>query len=161
MAFQTHVNRYQAPGIPGTFASNNPSYSAVGGENQYVACENGVLIGRFGWTDANGRIANAGGSAPLGFILHSDMKGVMYDIRDRASMAVPAGRPVTLMQTGDFWATTGTAATVGQKVFAKLADGTLVTGNAGATVDGAIETKFYVATAGAVGETIKITTGGL
>lgn len=160
MAFQTHVNRYQAPGIPGTFASNNPSYSAVGGENQYVACENGVLIGRFGWTDANGRIANAGGSAPLGFILHS-FNGVMYDIRSGASMSIPAGRQVTLMQNGDFWATTGTAATVGQKVFAKLSDGTLVTGNAGATVEGAIETKFHVATAGAVGETIKITTGGL
>lgn len=161
MAFQTHVNRYQAPGIPGTFASNNPSYSAVGGECQYVACENGALIARFGWTDAKGRIANAGGSAPLGFILHSDLKGVMYDIRERASMVIPAGRPVTLIQMGDVWATTSTAATFGQKVFAKLADGTVVTGDAGATIDGAIETKFHVATAGAAGETIKITTGGL
>jgi hypothetical protein len=75
-----------------------------------------------------------------------------------ASMNIPVGQPVTLMSAGDFWAKTLTTATVGQKVFAVLADGTIKTGAAGATIAGAIETKWFVGSAAAANELVKITT---
>ena len=46
---------------------------------------------------------------------------------------------------------TAGAATVGQKIFAKLSDGSVTTGAAGATISGYVETKFVVGSAAAAG----------
>lgn len=35
--FQTHMNQYPAPGIPGAFASDNPHASYVAGEGALIA----------------------------------------------------------------------------------------------------------------------------
>ncbi|STM78069.1 Uncharacterised protein [Escherichia coli] len=40
--FQTHMNQYPAPGIPGAFASANPHAS-------YVAGDGGLITALTGW----------------------------------------------------------------------------------------------------------------
>lgn len=78
---------------------------------------------------------------------------------ESASNTVPKGFPVSVAVKGDFAVVTGTTATVGQSVFAVLADGTIKTGTAGATVEGAVETDYKVVNingGGAVGDIIVI-----
>lgn len=73
-------------------------------------------------------------------------------------MTVQPGFQMTLMTAGDFWVKTAGVATVGQKIFAKLSDGSITTGAAGATISGYVETKFVVGSAGAAGELIQMGT---
>ena len=78
---------------------------------------------------------------------------------ESASNTVPKGFPVSVAVKGDFAVVTGTAATVGQSVFAVLADGTIKTDKAGGTVEGAVETDYKVVNingGGAVGDIIVI-----
>lgn len=78
---------------------------------------------------------------------------------ESASNTVPKGFPVSVAVKGDFAVITGTAATVGQSVFAVVADGTIKTGTAGETVEGAVETDYKVVNingGGAVGDIIVI-----
>jgi hypothetical protein len=157
MPFQTVVNQTPAPAVAGDFASANPNASVVAGPGTFVAGTGGANVGVFGWADANGLVTNAGSGVPTGFI-HRDFNALIVTWLAEASMNIPAGQPVTLMSAGDFWAKTGTVATVGQKVFASLTTGAIETGAAGATIAGYIETKWFVGSAGAVGELIKITT---
>jgi hypothetical protein len=157
MPFQTSVNITPAPAVAGDFASANPNASVLAGPGAFVAGTGGANVGLFGWADANGLVTNAGSVVPTGFI-HRDMQALIVTWLAEASMNIPAGQPVTLMSAGDFWAKTLTTATVGQKVFAVLADGTIKTGAAGATIAGAIETKWFVGSAAAANELVKITT---
>ena len=157
MPFQTTVNTTPAPAVAGDFASANPNASVLAGPGAFVAGTGGANVGVFGWADANGLVTNAGSIVPTGFI-HRDMQALIVTWLAEASMNIPAGQPVTLMSAGDFWAKTLTTATVGQKVFAVLADGTIKTGAAGATIAGAIETKWFVGSAAAANELVKITT---
>lgn len=45
--FQTHMNQYPAPGIPGAFASDNPHASYVAGEDALITGPDGLVIARF------------------------------------------------------------------------------------------------------------------
>jgi hypothetical protein len=63
---------------------------------------------------------------------------------------------LTVGLRGDYWVTTLTAAAPGQKVFAVLDGGAAKAGDHGATIAGAIETQWFVVSAGAAGEVIKI-----
>ncbi|EOS9062213.1 hypothetical protein ACNM8K_004381 [Escherichia coli] len=65
---------------------------------------------------------------------------------------------MTLMTAGDYWVKTAGAATVGQKIFAKLSDGTITAGDAGASISDYVETKFVVGSAGEAGELIQMGT---
>ncbi|VDY44620.1 Uncharacterised protein [Salmonella enterica subsp. enterica serovar Daytona] len=47
--FQTHMNQYPAPGIPGAFASDNPHASYVAGEGALITGPDGLVIARFAW----------------------------------------------------------------------------------------------------------------
>ena len=72
---------------------------------------------------------------------------------------MPKGFPVSVAVKGDFAVITRTAATVGQSVFAVLADGSIKTGAAGDDMDGAVETDYKVVDingGGAVGDIIVI-----
>lgn len=157
MPFQTVVNQTPAPAVAGDFASANPNASVLAGPGTFVAGTGGANVGLFGWADANGLVTNAGSGVPTGFI-HRDMQALIVTWLAEATMNIPAGQPVTLMSAGDFWAKTGTVATVGQKVFASNTTGAIETGAAGSTIAGYTETKWFVGSAGAVGDLIKITT---
>lgn len=157
MGFQNTVNINPNPAVAGDFASANPTASVAAGPGAFVAGVGGANVGVFGWADVNGQVTNAGATAPTGFI-HRDNQALIAQWLGSASMTIQQGTPVTLMSAGDFWAVTTSAATVGQKVFASTTTGAISAGVAGGIVNGSIETKWFVASAAAVGELVKITT---
>lgn len=168
--FQKQVNILPAIGVPGQHMSTNPLISAQKG---YRAADT-VTIGGFVWAaetvtigdfvraaetvDENDAfVKSTGTGAPLGFAVREITNPLGYN--QPASNTVPKEFPVSVAVKGDFAVTTGTAATVGQSVFAVLADGSIKTGTAGNTVDGAIETDYKVVNingGGAVGDIIVI-----
>lgn len=159
MGFQTQVNLTPAIGLNGDFASGNPRASFPSPEGGFVAGSGGVTVGRFAWvsTSDGKTVLNTGTGKPQGFI-HREQQAFITTYLAESGNSVPAGQPVTLMSKGDYFATaTVAAATIGQKVFAKLADGTVQTGAAGATISGYIETDFTVSRACGIGELTVIT----
>ena len=153
MGFQTQVNARQAPAVAGDFASANPRAAVVPPEDGFVAGAAGVTVGRFAWIQSDGvTVLNTGTGKPDGFI-HREQQALISTYLAESGNNIPAGFPVTLMRTGDYYFKANTNAAVkGQKVFAKLADGTTRTGAAGATIAGFIETDFVVSVACGSGE---------
>jgi len=153
MGFQTTVQSQQAPACAGDFASANPRAAVVSPEGAFVAGSGGVNVGTFAWAQSDGTVLNSDASAkPTGFV-HREQQAFITAYLAEASNNVPQGQPVTLMRTGDYYFKANTNAAVkGQKVFAKLADGTTRTGAAGATIAGFIETDFVVSVACGSGE---------
>lgn len=154
MAFQQTVNTYPGIGIPGAYAAINPIVSTAKGYVASAACN----IGGFVWADADadkeGCVKPTGTGRPLGFAVREITNPLGIDVE--ASNTVPVGYPVSVEVKGDFFAVTTTAATVGQKVFAVLADGTIKTGDAQANVKDAVETDFEVIQAGDANDVIII-----
>lgn len=156
MAFQKTVNTYPGIGIPGAYAAINPIVSTAKGYVASAACN----IGGFVWADADadkkkeGCVKPTGTGRPLGFAVREITNPLGIDVE--ASNTVPVGYPVSVEVKGDFFAVTTTDATVGQKVFAVLANGTIKTGDAQTTVEDAVETDFEVIQAGAAGDVIII-----
>lgn len=154
--FQSSINRYLAPGVEGDFAGHGIRASMLAGEGAFVAGPEGVIVGRFAWIDGND-VYNKGTVPPVGFI-HREQQALITAYMGEASMLIQPYTQVTIMTQGDFFAKTATATTIGQKVFASTADGSIATGAAGATVAGYVETEFYVGSAVAAGELVKIST---
>lgn len=152
MAFQKTVNTYPGIGIPGAYAAINPIVSTAKGYVASAACN----IGGFVWADASkaGCVKPTGTDRPLGFAVREITNPLGIDVE--ASNVVPVGYPVSVEVKGDFFAVTRTEATVGQKVFAVLEDGTIKTGVAQEIVAGAVETDFEVIQAGSVNDVIII-----
>lgn len=152
MAFQKNVNTYPGIGIPGTYAAINPIVSTAKGYVASAACN----IGGFVWADASkpGYVKPIGTGRPLGFAVREITNPLGIDVE--ASNIVPVGCPVSVEVKGDFFAVTLTEATVGQKVFAVLANGTIKTGAAQANVEDAVETDFEVIQAGSANDVIII-----
>jgi hypothetical protein len=158
--FQGQVNILPAIGVPGQHMSTNPLVSTQKG---YCAADT-VTIGGFVWAttvdknDANDAfVKSTGTGAPLGFAVREITNPLGYN--ESASNTVPTGFPVSVAVKGDFAVITGTAATVGQSVFAVLADGSIKTGTAGETVEDAVETDYKVVNingGGAAGDIIVI-----
>lgn len=140
--FKGQVNILPAIGVPGQHMSTNPLVSTQKG---YYAADT-VTIGGFVWaTTGNNNYAfvkSTGEDAPLGFAVREITNPLGYN--ESASNTVPKGFPVSVAVKGDFAVVTRTAATVGQSVFATLADGTIKTGTAGEAVEGAVETDYKV-----------------
>lgn len=55
MPFQNQVYQEPAYGVPGTYASNNPSASVLAGEGALVAGTGGCTIAAFGWIQGDGQ----------------------------------------------------------------------------------------------------------
>lgn len=160
MPFQTQVASQPAPAIAGDFATQNPVATYPAGEGALVAASGGCTVGAFGWVQPDGTsVANAPPTgtttAPDGFV-HRNLTGQINSFGTEASLVIPQGLPVTLFTAGDFWAITTTAATPGQAVFASLSTGALSTAAAGASVAGAVQTRFVAASTAAEGELLKL-----
>ncbi len=137
MAFQTSINQYPAPAVEGDFASANTRTSVLSSDAAFQAGTAGVTIGRFAWQASDGTVSNVGRGVPDGFV-HREQQALITAWLGSASMLIPQGVMVTLLNKGDFWVKTKTNATIGQKVFASVTDGTISTGAAGASLsDGA------------------------
>lgn len=154
MAFQKTVNTYPGIGIPGAYAAINPIVSTAKVYVASAACN----IGGFVWADKakekKGCVKPNGIGRPLGFAVREITNPLGIDVE--ASNTVPVGYPVSVEVKGDFFAVTTTDATVGQKVFAVLENGTIKTGTAQATIEGAEETDFEVIQAGDANDVIII-----
>lgn len=155
--FQRQVNTLPAIGVPGQHMSTNPLVSTQKG---YCAADT-VTIGGFVWAaneDQNDAfVKSTGTGAPLGFAVREITNPLGYN--ESASNTVPKGFPVSVAVKGDFAVITRTAATVGQSVFAVLADGSIKTGEKSSTVEDAIETDYKVVNingGGAAGDIIVI-----
>lgn len=156
--FQGKVNILPAIGVPGQHMSTNPLVSTQKG---YCAADT-VTIGGFVWAataDKNDAfVKSTGTGAPLGFAVREITNPLGYN--QPASNTVPKGFPVSVAVKGDFAVVTRTAATVGQSVFAVLADGSIKTGKAGdSSVENAVETDYKVVninSGGAAGDIIVI-----
>ena len=165
MPFPTTVNKFLAPAQPGDFASSNPRSSLIAPSGGFVAGPNGLIIGLFCWqndainSDAGGpyTLSNAGTGAPSGFI-HREGQGLATVYLQEWTVMIPAGFTVSAMSSGDFWAVTSTATTIGQKIFANNTTGAASSGAAGATITGDTETKWYAASVQNAGELVKIST---
>lgn len=160
--FQKQVATTPAIGVPGDKASLNPF---VYTDRNFVAGDDTVTVGNFVWddpdnpTDYHGsgvfKALSSGTGQPLG-IVQRNLSYVNYDILDGGTLIVPELAPLQTVIFGDMYAIATTAATKGQKVFAVLADGSLKTGAAGATIVGAVETNWLVTEGGAAGEIITV-----
>lgn len=142
MPFQTRANILPPVAVAGDFASDNPRAAVLAGVNAFVAGANGVTVGRFAWTDSTDTlVSNSNGTAvaPRGFVAR-EMQAMIQQYLQEASNEVPEGMPITLYHQGDFWVQTNSNATVGQKVFASIVDGSVSTAAAGATIGAAVVT---------------------
>lgn len=156
MGFQTVVNLYQAPAVAGDFASANPRASVVADEGGFVADTAGVTVGVFAWATGQ-KVLSSGTGKPTGFV-HREQQALITNYLGESSNVIPVGQPVTVMRTGDYYVTsTVAAASVGQKAFAKLTDGTMQPGAAGAAISGYVETDFVISRAAGIGELAVIT----
>lgn len=140
--FQGEVKNLPAIGVPGQHMSTNPLVSTQKG---YCAAET-VTIGGFVWAETvkgnDAFVKSTGTGAPLGFAVREITNPLGYNQPD--SNTVPKGFPVSVAVKGDFAVITGTAATVGQSVFAVLEDGSIKTSPKGEAIDGAVETDYKV-----------------
>lgn len=140
--FQGQVNILPAIGVPGQHMSTNPLVSTQKG---YCAADT-VTIGGFVWAatvkDNDAFVKSEGEGAPLGFAVREITNPLGYN--ESAPNTVPKGFPVSVAVKGDFAVVTRTPATVGQSVFAVLADGSIKTGKTGDAAEDAVETDYKV-----------------
>jgi hypothetical protein len=156
--FQEKVNILPDIGVPGQHMSTNPLVSTQKG---YCAADT-VTIGGFVWEATvvakdDAFVKSTGEGAPLGFAVREITNPLGYN--QPASNTVPKGFPVSVAVKGDFAVITGTAATVGQSVFADFTNGSIKTGKADDIIIGAIKTDYKVVNingGGAVGDIIVI-----
>lgn len=155
---QEQVNILPAIGVPGQHMSTNPLVSTQKG---YCAADT-VTIGGFVWAvtvAGNDAFVKSTGEegVPLGFAVREITNPLGYN--ESASNTVPKGFPVSVAVKGDFAVVTKTAATVGQSVFAVLKDGSIKTGGADRSIEGAVKTDYKVVNingGGAAGDIIVI-----
>ncbi|MGG2139980.1 structural cement protein Gp24 [Symbiopectobacterium sp. RP] len=159
MAFQQSVGTYRGVGQVGHPASTSPIIAAAGGPGAFKTASSGVTIGTFVFRDATDpkivtNVAPAADSKAIGFI--QDLGQATIDYGKSANMLIRGGVEVSPKVAGDFWVESKTVATVGQKVFASVTDGSIATDAAGATVTGHVETDWYVSQGAAVGDLVII-----
>ena len=156
--FQQTVNVTQAPAIAGDFASHNPRHSALSVPGGYLAGPNGLTVGCFAWADtATGTLLSNTGTGTPTCIIHRANQALITTYLADGSMVIPAGQGVgEMFDGGDFFVKNAGAGavTIGMKAFASTTNGTVSFAAAGATVAGAVETKFYAATSNAAGELV-------
>jgi len=125
MGFQTEINDYQAPGVPGDFASTNTNLvSVLAGPGALVAPAGGLKVGNFFWVGPNGETSQSYVAGYQVAFLGRNMQALITEFLGEATMLVPQGFMVTGFNGGDFWANFPAGAAPGDYVFADPNDGT-------------------------------------
>ncbi|MGZ2484285.1 hypothetical protein ACVITL_002808 [Rhizobium pisi] len=129
--FQTQAYYNPAPAVEGDFASTNPRATVIAGPGGLVAGSS-FIVGRAIWLsstyvddDGTPAVANAFGSGAIAGIAHREQQGLIQQYLQESTMLVPAGFPVTVFASGDFWVKNNgsTQALPGMKAYAAFADG--------------------------------------
>lgn len=136
MSFQTAVGTYMAPGIEGGWSGDNPIFTLTNpDEAQWIVGATGAIVGRFGWCNtANGQITSAHPGVTtvrVGFI-HRDQPVYITGLLLTSSLALTAGQGIDALEDGPVWGRFAAGATIGYKVYASYADGSLRAAVAGA-----------------------------
>lgn len=150
--FQQQVYSQPAPFLAGDRVSQNPIASFLAGPGALVAGDS-LIVGRFAWVtppfDPNGgpSIANSyGGGKPDGFVVRTQ-QALNSTYLSNAGNQIAEGFQCAIYIAGDFAVKNDglTQARLGQKAFARVADGKVVFANAGAVFGGASATGSDVA----------------
>lgn len=160
--FQTKVNLTPAPAVAGDFASANPRSTVLAGPGGLVTGPGGVTVGKFAWIEADMKTVNNFGAAPNapdGFV-HRDQQALITIFLATSSQLVPEGFPITLHNTGDFWAYNNGPGVLakGATIYAGYADGGIYSA-APAGVSGTAEVGST--DTGSIGATFTASAGGV
>jgi hypothetical protein len=141
--------------LDGAFASRNPRSALVAGGGFFRAADpDGVIMARFAWANPETGLASSER------VTANDLLGFVQPVPGYWRMMVREGRyirpglPVTLFAGGDFWARFADGALMGQRVYASILDGAVISGEA----YDAEPTPWFVVTNAAPGELAVIST---
>jgi hypothetical protein len=166
--FQTQVFYQPAPAVEGDFADHNPRTSVNAGPGGLVAGVPGVMVGRFAWFDPDSPldpndapkvcISWTDDPQPVVGFVHREQQGLITHWLGGAGMWIPEGFMVTLHQTGGFFVRNNgdDRATLGQRVFASMEDGSIAFGDPGAAIADHVETKWFAVSQGDPGMLVKM-----
>lgn len=154
--FPRVVNNQPGVAVPGDFADANIRASVIAGAGALTALAlRNPTVGNFAWADLRDPGTGTGGqafsnyrgepTAKIGFV-HREQQGLITNFLAPTTQIIHAGREVTLMDQGSFWAKFAAGATVGQKVFAKYLDGSVVAQAAGTSTQTASITASLAST---------------
>lgn len=152
--FQTVTRTQPAIGVAGDFASANPRFNVLAGAGALIAGALGVYVGRFAWAtyehvDDVGApaVVDSFGAGPVTGFVHREQQGLITDYLQEASMKVPGGFGITLMNGGDFLAQNDGAAQAlpGMKAYANFADGKVTFAATGSPTGGGTSTASTIA----------------
>lgn len=156
--FQSRMNLTPALGLAGQVAGNNPVIYAI----KQAKSANNLTIGNFTWYDkslseAEGTLTvnSTGTEQVFGIVAHTATY-FNTNTQSGASMTISTGDYADIIRKGDIYVNSINASTYGDKVFANLDDGAIIVGQAGATIENAIETDFTVVEGGDAGTNIII-----
>lgn len=142
MSFPKTVNVQPAIAVAGDFASINPRATVIAGVGAFIAAAAGVTVGAFAWADptftflASTNLNALNPTQVTGFIAR---EGLRADIVTPgpgfpdASMTILGGSYISAYSSGDFYVVNNGSTTnnVGDKAYARFADGLVTFGATG------------------------------
>jgi hypothetical protein len=165
--FQSVINNFPAPAVVGDFSDAGPYHSVPAGPGGLVSGPGGVIVGNFAWVDTDGVTVHSfgvDGEVPAGIVQNSQ-QALITQFLGIATLLIPEGFPVTLIDEGSLWVKLfGDAASVGDDIYARFSDGAAfaggvpsgasVTASIGSTSTGSLGSTF---TATATGTSLAVT----
>lgn len=168
--YQTQVQNQPSQAVAGDFASANPRVIFPPGPGGFVAGLLGVTVGFAAWkappTDPDGtnQVINNFGTGNIVGLVYNDTQALNTIFLSDASMVIPQGLPVAIIQRGDLWVVNNgtTEAQPQQKAYANFANGQLSFAATGATtqsasVTGSIAAASSTFTASIAGDLLTVT----
>lgn len=166
--FQRQVYYQPAPATEGDFCDHNPRTSVDAGPGGLVAGPTGLMVGRFAWFDPDSPldpneapricVPYSDTDQPVVGFVHRHQQGLITNWLGGAGLWVPSGFPVTLHQTGGFFVRNvgDQRCELGMRAFAFIDDGSIAFDADGATIAGAVQTKWFATSAGDPGVIVKM-----
>lgn len=130
MAFQnTAPAALMAPGMEGGFSGDNPIFTLTNpDEGQWLVGTTGLYIGRFAWGNTATGLATSAhpgvSTVRIGFV-GLDQPAYITGLLNASSLQMTAGQGVDLFEDAPVWGRFAAGASVGNKVYAYYADGSL------------------------------------
>lgn len=141
MPFQKEVNQYKAWGVAGEIVGDSNEYYPLTLKADTTV---GVDVGKFVWDNNGVAEGTTSGTAKPTGIVPRVLDNPILDTSVEYSMHIEKGRKVPVLVKGSVFVATSDAATVGNVLYVKAADGTITNAAAGTTSAGLIETGWKI-----------------